>query len=74
MFSSIGTVLKSIGKLIKHLLQTAYEHSNDVKNAVIDLFEKITKTMIQQAPEMGCNFILMRKVRKNIMWLCFNQI
>ncbi|XP_078384941.1 uncharacterized protein LOC144667419 isoform X2 [Oculina patagonica] len=42
------------------IFETAYEHVNDVKKAVIDLFKEITKKMIHHAPEMGRNFRLTR--------------
>ncbi|XP_020627867.1 uncharacterized protein LOC110065112 [Orbicella faveolata] len=42
------------------ILEIAYEHANDVKEAVIDLFKVVTKNMVLHAPQEGYNFRLKR--------------
>ncbi|XP_020628019.1 CAP-Gly domain-containing linker protein 1-like isoform X2 [Orbicella faveolata] len=42
------------------ILETAYEHAKDVKEAVIDLFKVVTKNMVLHAPQEGYNFRLKR--------------
>lgn len=50
--------------LMRSSFQIAYEHANDVKEAVIDLFKVVTKNMVLHAPQEGYNFRLKRTVRK----------
>ena len=69
--NTIDTLIKSFIHSFIHsqhifnafiLKQTAYELTNDAKEAAVDLFKELTKNMVDNAALMGKCYTITRKV------------